>query len=58
MTDIVIIGGCGHVGLPLGLALQDSAQHDDVRLDRMPLGVRDRAPEGARSRRPDDASRN
>jgi UDP-N-acetyl-D-mannosaminuronic acid dehydrogenase len=20
MTDIVIIGGCGHVGLPLGLA--------------------------------------
>ena len=33
MSDIVIIGGCGHVGLPLGLAFADAGKRV-VALDR------------------------
>jgi predicted dinucleotide-binding enzyme len=27
MVDIVIVGGCGHVGLPLGLAFARAGNH-------------------------------
>ncbi|HLY12386.1 MAG TPA: nucleotide sugar dehydrogenase, partial [Planctomycetota bacterium] len=47
-ADIVIIGGCGHVGLPLGLAFAragkrvaaldiDAAKIDQVNAGRMPF---------------------
>ena len=50
--DVVIVGGCGHVGLPLGLVLADAGFSvtlfdvdanavDTVRAGKMPFSERD-----------------
>jgi UDP-N-acetyl-D-mannosaminuronic acid dehydrogenase len=53
--DVVIVGGCGHVGLPLGLVLADAGMSvtlydldanavDTVRAGKMPFSERDAEP--------------